>query len=168
MDAEMEKQFLKAYDEHADALFRYGYFKVYDRDLAKDFVQEAFTRTWVYISEGKDIENLRAFLYKILHNIIVDHIRKKKAYSLDKMLEDEGFMPEDEAGEVAGMAEAREVLGKLSLLDPAEREMVEMRYIEDLPVKDMAKVLGVSENLLSVRLHRALKKLKNILEKGEQ
>ncbi len=165
----MEKQFLKAYDEHSDALFRYCYFKVFDRDLAKDLVQEAFTRTWVYITEGKEVENLRAFLYKILHNIIVDHIRKKKSVSLDKMLEVDGFAPEgDGQVDVESFAIARELTEKLNLLDDAERDMVHMRYIDDMSVKDIAKVLGVSVNVVSVRIYRATKKLKDILEKGER
>lgn len=165
----MEEQFLKAYDEHSDALFRYCYFKVYDRDLAKDLVQEAFTRTWVYLSEGKEVENLRAFLYKILHNIIVDYIRKKKSLSLDKMIEVDGFAPEgDGRMSVESSSIGRELIEKLNLLDDAERDIVHMRYIDDMSVKEISKILEVSENLLSVRLHRALKKLKSILEKGEK
>ena len=51
----VEKEFLAAYDEHSDALFRHCLIRVRDRDTAKDIVQEAFSRTWVYLSEGKKI-----------------------------------------------------------------------------------------------------------------
>ncbi len=162
----MEEKFLKAYDEHADALFRYCYFKVYDRERAKDFVQEAYTRTWVYLSEGKKVDNLRAFLYRLLHNIIVDDIRKKKSLSLDKMGE-ENFMTEVPSNDnTEDVAVAREVADKLSLLDELHREVIQMRFIDDMSVGDIAKVLKISENVASVRIHRAIKKLRDIFEKN--
>ena len=52
---ELEREFLAAYDEHADALFRHCLLRVRDREAAKDVVQEAFSRTWLYLSEGKNI-----------------------------------------------------------------------------------------------------------------
>lgn len=162
----MEEKFLEVYEEHADALFRYCYFKVYDRERAKDLVQEAYTRTWAYLREGKEVINLRAFLYKILHNVIVDDIRRKKAVSLDQIL-DEGVQFASDTRESAINSETREVLDKLAMLEEKDREVLEMRYVEDLSVSEIAKILGTPVNLISVRIYRALKKLKGIIEKGK-
>src|SRR3989344_8513851 len=94
---ELEQRFLAAYDEHSDSLFRHVMLRVRDREAAKDVVQEAFSRTWLYLSEGKDIEYMRAFLYRVANNLIVDASRKKKSSSLDAMMENEGFEVADES-----------------------------------------------------------------------
>lgn len=80
---DFERDFLAAYDEHSDALFRHVLIRVRDREVAKDIVQEAFSRTWLYLSEGKKIDYMRAFLYRVANNLIVDGSRKKKSASLD-------------------------------------------------------------------------------------
>src|SRR3989344_6415935 len=82
-----ETQFLEAYDKYADAIFRYCYYRVFDRDKANDYVQEAYCRTWKYLMQGNQIENIRAFLYRTANNIIIDESRKKKSFSLDQIME---------------------------------------------------------------------------------
>ena len=89
-----EEEFSSAYESFSDALFRHCYFRLYDREKSKDIVQEAFIKTWEYSLKGQEIENTRAFLYKVLNNLIIDEIRKKKALSLEILLE-EGFQPID-------------------------------------------------------------------------
>ena len=54
---EKEKEFLDAYQQYADAIYRHCFFRVYNRDLAQDLTQETFIKTWKYISEGKEIKN---------------------------------------------------------------------------------------------------------------
>lgn len=78
MDSQREAQFLDSYREHTDALFRYCYFKTLNRDEAKDMLQETFVKTWEYIRNGGEVINMKAFLYRTAHNIVVDHYRKRK------------------------------------------------------------------------------------------
>src|SRR5687767_4748801 len=92
IDKEAERQFTEAYDQHADAIFRYCYYRVFDKDRAKDYVQEAYSRTWKYLSQGKKIDNIRAFIYRTAKNIIIDESRKHKNLSLDQIME-KGFAP---------------------------------------------------------------------------
>src|ERR1043165_1036473 len=87
-----EKEFLDAYKQHADAIFRHCYFRVYNKDLAEDLTQDTFIKTWKYISEGKEIKNIKAFLYKVAVNLIIDHSRKKTALVLDDLKEKEVSM----------------------------------------------------------------------------
>lgn len=162
----MEKEFLKAYNDFADAIFRYCYFRVGDREAAKDIMQETFTKTWQYIviKEG-EVENIRAFLYKIATNLIIDRSRKKKPVSLDE-LESQGFEPSYEGKEdIYKQIEGREIMDKLKLLDDKDSEIIIMRFIDDLPVKEIAEIINETENNTSVKIHRVLKKLKQIIEK---
>ena len=75
-----EKLFTEAYDKYADAIFRYCYYRLFDREKAKDCMQEAYCRTWKYMSAGKQVDNIRAFVYKTANNIIIDDSRKKKSF----------------------------------------------------------------------------------------
>ncbi len=162
----VEEKFLEAYEEHADALLRHCLMRVRDRELAKDIVQEAYSKTWVYMSEGKEIEYLRAFLYRVANNLIVDWSRKKKSSSLETMMEDDGFEPADEnIKDFADVPAAREALKLLSEVDEIYRTAITMRYLDEMSPREIAEALGVSENVVSVRIHRGIEKLSKIAKR---
>jgi len=73
-----EKEFLDAYEKYADAIYRHCYFRVYNKELAEDLTQETFIKTWKYIVEGKEVKNIKSFLYRVAVNLIIDNSRKKK------------------------------------------------------------------------------------------
>lgn len=162
MEKELERQFLEAYEQYADALFRHCCFRISDREIAKDLVQEAYMKTWVYVVEEKEIQNIKALLYRILNNSIIDYFRKKKAVSLDTMMEDTGFDPaEKEIGDPETRLLGKEVMKLLSKLDNQYREIITLRFVDGLTPKEIAEVLHTSPNVVSVRLHRAIEKLRS-------
>ncbi len=161
-----EEQFLEAYEQHADALFRHCLMRVRDRELAKDIVQEAYSKTWVYMSEGKEIEYLRAFLYRVANNLIIDWARKKKSSSLETLMEDDGFEPADEnVKDFADVPAAREAIKMLGELDEMYRTAITMRYLDEMSPREIAEALGVSENVVSVRIHRGIEKLSKMAKR---
>ena len=160
----LEASFLATYEEHSDALFRHCLIRVRDREVAKDVVQEAFSKTWVFLSEGKKIEYMRAFLYRVANNLIVDGSRKKKSASLDAMMDDDGFEPRDESiGEPKDTPALKEALSHLNSLDEIYKTAITMRYLEEMSPREIADVLGVSENVISVRIHRGIEKLSTLM-----
>ena len=166
MKEQKPENFLTAYEEYSDALFRHCYFRLYDRALAKDLVQEVFCKTWVYIADGKKINNLRAFLYKVANNMIVDEIRKKKSLSLEGLME-EGFSPKDEkTPDMEELITGQEVIKTLELLEEPYRTAVTMRFVDDLSPSEIAGILDISESNVSVRIHRGIKQLKEIVNKN--
>src|SRR3990167_4352630 len=89
----LKQEFAKAYDEFADAIFRHCYFRLSNREKAKDMMQETFMRVWSYMEKGNTIEftKIRPFLYKTASNLIIDEYRRNKhELSLDLLRED-GF-----------------------------------------------------------------------------
>ena len=155
----MKDIFLKAYDEHADALFRHCLFKINDKELAKDIVQETFTKTWLYIVKKNKIENIKGFLYKTLNNLIVDEYRKKKILSLDE-LDDKGFDPRADDLLLGEEVDGKIAMGLLKYLSDQYREVIFLRFVNGLEIHEIADITGESENNVSVRIHRGLKKLK--------
>lgn len=164
----LEEEFLKVYHSHADAIYRYCYFRLYSKEKAHDMAQEAFMKVWQYLSEGKKVDNLRAFLYKVTNNLIIDSVRKKKESSLDALAED-GFEPVDtHHPNLDAQIDGILLTETLQSLSEEYRDVIYMRYIDNLQPREIAEVLGESVNIISVRIHRGLKKLKQIMEEKEK
>lgn len=159
----LENRLINAYDEWADALFRHCYFRIGDREKAKDLLQETFAKTWQYLAEGGKIDNLRAFLYRVATNLIIDLSRKKRPEISLENLKEQGFeigsnADEKLKNEIAG----KEALSFLRELRPEYREVIIMRYIDDLSPKEIAEILNDTENNVSVKIHRGLKQIREL------
>ncbi len=156
-----EKAFLKAYRKHADAIFRHCFFRVFSRERAQELLQETFMRTWKYLVAGNEIQNLRAFLYRVANNLIVSESRKKKEESLDALAEQGFDLPDADAVLAIYTEIERNCLHELiQELDPQYRQVIVMRYIDGLPPREIAVVLGESANVVSVRINRGVQKLR--------
>lgn len=165
----LKNRFIKAYETHSDALFRYCLWKLSDRETALDITQESFMRLWDEMVSGEKIENERALLYTIARRLVIDHYRKKKTISLEaraETFEEEPFDAPDESmiGQTELSSEARLVRDKLSQLLPEYRQPVYLRFIEGLQPKEIAEVLGISANLAGVRIDRGLKELRKLID----
>jgi len=164
---DVQLQFTKAYEAYSDAIFRYCYYRVFDREKAKDYMQEAYCRTWKYIADGKVIENIRAFIYRTANNIIIDEVRKKKSTSLDYMME-KGFAPStDLRNKTENYFTGKEIMGIIQSLEEKYRDVVLLKYVDDLSTKEIASVLNETENNVYVRLSRGLQKVKQIVHSQE-
>jgi len=157
---QVEQLFEKAYTDYSNAIFRHCYFRVFDRERGKDLMQETFMRTWTYLCDDKTVDNMRAFLYRIANNLIIDYIRKKKESSLDA-LQEKGFEPGyDAVAEMQRNVDESTIIANLGHLEKEYRDALVMRYIDGLTPAEIAEILGESANTISVRLHRGLKQLK--------
>ena len=132
----------------------------------EDQRQGGFVYVGQEVAAGKEIQTLRAFLYKVLRNVTIDEIKRKKPLSLDE-LSAEGFSPEGEDGrEMAERIDAKDVLKKLSLLEEPYREAIQLRFIDDLSISEIAEILEEKDNTVSVRIHRGIEKLRNLMTDG--
>ncbi len=164
----LEADFLEAHDLYADAIYRHCLVRIRDQETARDITQETFTRTWVYLSKGKEVDHLRAFLYRVANNLIVDTARRRHTTSLDAMTENDGFEAVDESiRDPFDTPALKEALSILSDMDEAYRTIITMRFVDELGPKEIAKALRLSENVVSVRLHRGIAQLKARMSRNE-
>jgi RNA polymerase sigma-70 factor, ECF subfamily len=174
-----ETRFLKAFEDYSDALFRHASIRISDREKAVDIVHDTFTKVWSYVRNGHEIESYRSFLYKVLNNLIIDEYRKKKEMSLDSLLEaegvDEGSFSElsESTGEaLAATLDGRKAFELLGELPDEYSEVIILRFVDGLGPQEISDLLEVSENVVSVRIHRGLKalrvKMEEKAEKSEQ
>lgn len=120
-------------------------------------------RTWEYLVEGHEVKNLRAFLYRVANNLIIDDSRKKKEASLEDIVAEGLEFASRAQTELQHGAEACELLIFLDKLEPPHRELILMRYLDDLSPGEIAEAIGTTENNVSVRLHRAIRKARELL-----
>ncbi len=153
------------YKEHGDAIFRYAFYKTSDREKSLDITQETFVKIWESLTGGTIIENHKAYLYRTTERMVIDWYRKKKSLSLDA-LQDVGYDPSDESGTESTIhrLDAEKVLSHIKDLEPDYRDILLLRYIEGMTVKEIAAILQEKENTVSVRIYRALEKLRAIMK----
>ncbi len=137
-----------------------------DPDDAADVTQEAFLRLW---RRGPDVddERLAAWLTRVTHNLCIDHSRRAKTVrnrlgrpdptALDEL----STRPEqiDPAGD-----RRQEMLDALETLPAETRSIMLMHYYQGLKLREIADMLGKNVNSLKVRIHRARKALRDVLD----
>lgn len=157
-----ETQLLAAYDDHADALFRFCYVFLGERERARDAVQETFTRAWSYLVRGRKIADMKPFLYRTARNLLTDWSRRPRTQSLQRWLESGSDVADDrqDVGQAVSAAHAASLVARL---EPAYREAVVLRYLEGLAPHEIASLTGLTENAASVRVHRGIQQLRDLI-----
>lgn len=166
--ADLRKTFSKIYDQNIDKIYRFIFLKVSSQEIAEDLTSETFLRGWEAFKNQKEIENPRAFLYKIARNLVVDHYREKGRVKIisaeDTRLVDPRVNLEVRA---AIMSDVENVKNVLTELNDDYQNAIIWRYIDDLPIPEIAVLLGRTEGATRVLLHRALESLRERCNKME-
>jgi RNA polymerase sigma-70 factor (ECF subfamily) len=168
MENNFEQHFLEVYKQNSDAVFRFCLMRVSDRDVAKDITQETFMKVWQYAHNGSKIANLRAFIFTTAKNLIIDQYRKKKATSLDNMMEQGFDVGQEFDEEIINKFDGARAMAFLNAIPDKYRDAIYLQYVEGLSVKEIAEVTGESENNISVRIHRGLQKLRSIIREQHE
>lgn len=155
------------YETHADSIFRYCFFKTSDRDVALDLTQDAFMRVWDYLAGGKKIDNMNAFLFTVARNLVKDWYKKKKSKPFSHFSEGAFLDICDEHTKTEQLAEIKILFKNLSKLPENYQDVLVMRFVEDMQPREIALILGEKENVISVRINRAQKKLRKLYNGDE-
>lgn len=140
-------------EEHYDKIYRYCYFKMHHAQTAEDLTQETFLR-FLECDSYKDTGRPLAFLYTVARNLCTDELRKKKW----EPLPDELSLRRQEAPEESLFLQM--AMEKLSV---RERELILLRYVNEVPYADLCSFYGISRFALYREVKQVLKKLKNEL-----
>lgn len=163
------ERFLKAVDEQGDALFRHAVLRVSSREVALDIVQDTYAKTWEKVSDGLEIHNFRAFLFRVLNNLIIDYYRKKKEHSLDTILEDapEGMLDDlvvEDEGAWIDRIDGELLLKEVEDMPDMYKQVLLLTYVEGMAPLEISEMIEESQNVVSVRLYRAVNMLKKKVE----
>ncbi|MDP2593661.1 MAG: sigma-70 family RNA polymerase sigma factor [bacterium] len=156
-----------AYNTYAKGLNSFSFFKVRNKATSDDLVQDTFIKTWKYLARGGKIDIMKAFLYHVLNQLIIDEYRKRKTTSLDVLLE-AGYEPStDHSERTFNVFDGKTAFLLIPRLPKKYQEIMRMRYAQSLSLKEISLITGQTRNAVAVQAHRGLKKLK-ILYNREQ
>lgn len=154
--------FIELYDTHADAIFRFCYFKTGDRETAKDLTQDIFIKVFNHMTK-EEVRNHKSFIYTIAKNAVIDFWRKSKSITENSL--SEGFFESIVAKDNTETSTDYSIfLSLLDKLSPSDQEVIQLRYVEDMSSRDMAELLDERENTILVRISRAREKLRDLLK----
>lgn len=145
-------------EEQYDKIYRYCYFKLYDKQLAQDTTQETFLR---FFRQDLSLESSKElpYLYTIAKNLCVDSFRKKIVESLEDITEESKYDPTEDWIDNLTL---RAVIDKLS---QEEQELIFLRYVNEISITTICKITGYSRFTVYRRLSKVLKWLKEELKK---
>jgi RNA polymerase sigma-70 factor (ECF subfamily) len=163
--------FIKSYDLYFDQIFRFIFFKVNDREEAQDITSAVFLKAWNHIQNNSvtDIKTLKALYYKIARTSVIDHYRKNSKNATIK-IDDQNLqidIPDRKSNPLEQMvisSDIEQLKEKMLRLKDEYREMIVMKYVDDLTTKEIAQTLNKSRGNVRITLHRALKALREILD----
>jgi len=167
----LRKEFSKIYDKYIDKIYRFVFLKVNSPEVAEDLTSETFLKGWVAFREQNSdpknqnhIDNPPAFLYQIARNLVVDYYREKGKTQIvpaeDYRIIDPRINLEERANLNSDFEGVRRALNNLK---EDYQDVIIYRYLDELSVPEIAKIVQKSEDAVRVSLHRALKSLKNEL-----
>ncbi|MCK5085492.1 RNA polymerase sigma factor [Candidatus Parcubacteria bacterium] len=168
--------FAEIYDFYVVKIYRFVYLKTSSKEVAEDLTADTFLKCWKYIQKKKNEGNskdiiknnkLGPFLYKIARNLVIDYYRKKKdlPVEIDEVEKYSiGDDKQDLLSQITIKQEIEELRISLNSLKDDYQEILILRYVEDLDMKEIADITGKSEGSLRVQIHRATKSLEKVMK----
>jgi RNA polymerase sigma-70 factor (ECF subfamily) len=157
---------------HQLSLYRIAYSMVRDSDVAADLIQDAFIRAYVNLARCRNRDGFRSWLVTLLRNRTLDHLKEKRRRDLS--LSEEGVLRRVEARPAEPRPADRpdsgdpqalgSVMGEaLARLSAPLREAFVLHHVEQLPVAEVARILGTGVSAVKMRLQRARQQLQEMI-----
>jgi len=158
------------YEEFSPQLYYYALKRIGNPAFAEDCVADTFQRFLQSLQKKTSIDNIRAYLYRIAHNWITDHYRKK-SQDTDEL--PENIAPKNQKsleGSTIEKIEHENLRLAIQELPPIQQQVIVLRYLQDWSQKEVAATIGRSVGSVKQLQRRAESKLKKILgpDRGER
>jgi RNA polymerase sigma-70 factor, ECF subfamily len=152
------------YEQHSPELYRYAYRLLGDSHLAEDCVSETFSRFLRVVRDGPNqMENVRAYLYRVAHNWVTDHYRRQPPTPLSLEADVHSDPEANPLRVVAEQLEREQVRAALLRLPGDQRQVIELRFLEDWSHEEVAVAIGKSVEATRALQYRALNALRRML-----
>jgi len=153
------------YKLYFDKVFRLckGYLNG-DIDVASDASQEVFIKVWENLSNFRNESNLSTWIYRIASNTCLMYLRKQSNKKEIRVKEFPEMVTESDANQIE--ENLKKMYSCISQLDPTNKLII-MMVLEDLPYKEIAIIIGISEENVRVRIHRIKSNLTKCVQNGK-
>lgn len=157
------------FDTYFPALYRYFYHHVHDAQAAEDLAAEVLVRMLEQLAKGSGPRrHLRAWLYRVAHNLAVDDFRRR-------VHRDHEPLDDDAPCTAAGLAEQAdasllriEARSALMGLTPSQREVIILKFLEGYENQEIAQILGTTVGAVKALQHRALVAMERALKARQE
>jgi RNA polymerase sigma-70 factor (ECF subfamily) len=165
-----KEAFAELYEAYFDKIYRYIALKIGDRIEAEDMTQQVFLKALKSLPGYKCQEApFSAWLYRIAHNQAVDHFRKSSRQQSCELTEE--MTPSDPREDPERQAELKigieQLVAATRYLTKAQRDVISLRFSSDLPIAEVARIMGKSEGAVKALQHSAVAALKKIMVVAE-
>lgn len=155
------------YDRYHAVIYRFVMIKVGRREEAEDITHQVFLSAWqnvrTYRHQGYPFSS---WLYRIARNQVIDHYRSRKGktdVSLEKTDPEAFAVAVDHMGNLEAKLELEKVRSAVARLKPDYQDVIILRFVEDMSLRESAAALGKSEGAVKLLQHRAVRELKKTL-----
>ena len=157
--------FADLYDRHVVRVYRHIYYMVTDAREAEDLTAQTFLKAWEAVGRYKERgAPFIAWLLRIAHNLTVSHLRSKRDHGvLEDIHVDQKLYrnPEQALEQSSDESSVREAVLKLR---DEQRQVIMLRFVEDMDYREVAAVIGKSVPAVRVIQHRALGNLRKLMQ----
>lgn len=161
--------FGEIFNRHFDGMVRFVFYMINDLPVAKDIVQDTFLKAYKNLKTLKDLSKFKSWLIRIARNKCIDHLRRlKKEREIFNADAEFDYLKSDEKKpeeELMSLELFQVVKKHINNLPEDLREVIILKYTQDLSYKEIADVIGTSVSAVESRLFRARQRLKGRLEK---
>lgn len=157
--------FAELYDRHVVRVYRHIYYMVNDAREAEDLTAQSFLKAWEAIDRYKERgAPFVAWLLRIAHNLTISYLRSRRDHSEL----DEGFVDQKRTGNPEASLEQandeRSVRDAVLRLRDEQRQVIMLRFVEELDYTEVAAMIGKSVPAVRVIQHRALGNLRKLMQ----
>jgi RNA polymerase sigma-70 factor (ECF subfamily) len=158
--------FGELYQLYLDSIYRYIYYRTGDTSDAEDLTEQVFLKAWEALPGYKRRGNpFTSWLYRIAHNIVIDHHRRQKTAVSMALTEEVDLVSEEPTSleQVIKAEEAAALAAAIAQLPDEQQQVIVLRFIEGWKHAEVAHIIGKSEGACRIIQHRALTALNRLL-----
>lgn len=159
-----QEAFSELYERYFDKIYRYIALKIGNYAEAEDMTQQVFLKSLQSISSYKwrDIP-FSAWLFRIAHNQVVDYLRKKSRQPT-AFLDSIPAVADSDPQQIAeGRLDTKLLMLATRKLTPAQQEVISLRFTSELPIAEVAEIMGKSPGAIKALQHSAIVTLRKLM-----
>ncbi|MEK7212664.1 MAG: sigma-70 family RNA polymerase sigma factor [Patescibacteria group bacterium] len=153
------------YDHYQPKIYRFILIKVGRREEAEDLTHQVFLSAWQNIEDYEDLGYpFGSWLYQMARNQVIDHYRTRRpTLNIEEVDPDNLTYDSQSAAQAEERLEMEKVKRAILKLKPAHQDVIIMRFVEEMSVKEVAAALHKTEGAVKLLRHRALIQLRKSL-----
>lgn len=154
--------FISYYEQYKNKIFNYFLYRVnFNRTVAEDLTSEVFLKALDHFASFDQSKSFQAWIFTIAHNHLVNHYR---VANRETELFDYQHFTQADTKRVEEQQELERVLQAIHTLDPSDRDILLLRFVDELSNAEIAELLAKDEGAVRTKMSRSLAKLRSIIE----